>query len=703
MAMDNLLQSGGKPDDIVLPSSEIDCQDWIQAALTDSARKGHKKLLEHMLNTGCDVNAFLGVLEDVEDTLTLLHLAILNNQDDVVRFLFERGADINIRSSKRYTALHFAARADNVDIIMLLLDKGMSVNVTGRRYKTPLHSAAQSGSLRAVEVLTRRGAALDETDRYGRTALIDAAWNGEVEVVRFLVENGADVNVSSHYKGSALCEATARAQLELMRYLLDNGADVNGSNSRRCRLPLKIAVLQQNVQTMKCLIERGADVSISIDGSRDRITALHVAIEYGNLQIMDCLITAKANLNMQDWSGATPLFCAVANDKTKPAIRLMENGADVNICTGGSLSKSPLHAAVECGNLAIIHRLIRAGASVNVLDYKGNTPLTCAVARDKTEAVIHLIKNGADVNLCGGKSLGTTALHVAAQFGNLEIMDCLIKAGANVNMKIFDDATPLFCAVNRHKTEAVICLIENGADVNLCVGGPLRRSVLHVAAEKGYERITKYLIKAGANLKAQNSYDATPLFCAVAKCRGTAIPLMENGANVNICAHRHINIPALHVTTDYCHWQIMKSLMRAVSNLNLQNSDGTTSLFSAINLMENVYLCEGGYRSESPLHVAAGFGKLRVIDCLIETGANLNMQNSDGATPLFCAVARDNTKAAIHLVENGADVNICTSGSLSMSALHVAAEYSNLEIMDCLMKARAILNLPNSNSVTPLF
>jgi hypothetical protein len=167
MAMDNLLQSGGNPDDIVLRSFETDHQDGVVAALSESARKGHKMLLKRMLNTGCEINAYL---RDVIGRQTLLHLAILNNQNDVVRFLIEMGADINICSSKSYTTLHFAAQVDNVDIITLLLDKGSSVNVTNESGATPLYSAAQSGSLSAAEVLVRRGAAIDKTDKYGRSA-----------------------------------------------------------------------------------------------------------------------------------------------------------------------------------------------------------------------------------------------------------------------------------------------------------------------------------------------------------------------------------------------------------------------------------------------------------------------------------------------------------------------------------------------------
>jgi hypothetical protein len=149
-----LLQSGGNPDDIVLPSSENDHQEWVEAAVSESARKGYKMLLKHMLNTGCDVN---GCVWGDRRRHTLLNLAILNNQDDVVMLLIEMGADINICSLYSYTALHFAAQADNVRIITLLLDKGMSVNVTTKLGETPLHSAAECGSLRAACSRQKKG------------------------------------------------------------------------------------------------------------------------------------------------------------------------------------------------------------------------------------------------------------------------------------------------------------------------------------------------------------------------------------------------------------------------------------------------------------------------------------------------------------------------------------------------------------------
>jgi ankyrin repeat protein len=82
--------------------------------------------------------------------------------------------------------------------------------------------------------------------------------------------------------------------------------------------------------------------------------------------------------------------------------------------------------------------LIKAGANVNVLDYKGATPLFRAVAQSETEAVFHLVQNGADVNICEVIFPQRSALHVAAQNGNQKIIDCLLEAGANLNVLDFN-------------------------------------------------------------------------------------------------------------------------------------------------------------------------------------------------------------------------------------------------------------------------
>jgi ankyrin repeat protein len=69
-----------------------------------------------------------------------------------------------------------------------------------------------------------------------------------------------------------------------------------------------------------------------------------------------------------------------------------------------------------------------------------------------------------------------------------------------------------------------------------------------------------------------------------------------------------------------------------------------------------------------------------------------------GETPLFYAVSESKTKAAIHLMKNGVDVNLCTSGDHSVSVLYLASQIGNLEIMDCLIEAGGDLKVLDSIS-----
>jgi ankyrin repeat protein len=442
---------------------------------------------------------------------------------------------------------------------------------------------------------------------------------------------------------------------------------------------------------------------------------VHVAAYFGNLKIMDCLIKCGADVNVLDSDGATPLFYAVSGDKTLAAIHLTENGADVNLCEYGFKGRSPLHAATQYGNLKTMDCLIKAGANVNVQDSDGTTPLFCAVVRDKTEAAIHLIENCADVNLCGGGFKGRTPVHAAAEYGNLKIMVCLIKAETNVNVRDSDGHTPLFCAVARDKTEAAIHLIENGPNVNLCAGRFKGRSPLSAAAQYGNLKIMDSLIKAGANVNVRDSDGAIPLFCAIAKDKTEAtIHLTKYGADVNLCESGFKCRSPLLVAAEYGNLKIMESLIKSGANVNVQDSKGTTPLFCAaaegkteavIHLTKNgadVNVCAGGFKGRSPLHAAAEYGDLEILDCLIKSGANVNVQDFDGATPLFSAVAKGKTEAAIHLIENGADVNLRECGFTGRSTLHVAAQHGNLEIMDCLIKSGANVNVRDSDGDTPL-
>jgi ankyrin repeat protein len=168
---------------------------------------------------------------------------------------------------------------------------------------------------------------------------------------------------------------------------------------------------------------------------------------------------------------------------------LSNSGADVNLCSGGEFSTSALHMAAVCRNLEIMDRLIEGGADLNVQDVNGFTPIICAVAKDNTEVALCLAGKGADVDIKGDSDVNGI---------NFEQRICLLQD-----------------LVLKNYLQIVKRLIETGDDVNLCTGGPRNTSHLHKAAEKCNLEIMDCLIKAGADVNAQDYEDATPLVRAV--------------------------------------------------------------------------------------------------------------------------------------------------------------------------------------------
>ena len=250
-----------------------------------------------------------------------------------------------------------------------------------------------------------------------------------------------------------------------------------------------------------------------------------------------------------------------------------------------------------------------------------------AMERDHA-AVQLLLKQKADVNAAQGD--GTTALHWAAYNDDLEMMQWLIQAGADLSATTRLGAmTPLVIAATNGNAATVQQLLKAGADANAANSNGT--TPLMMAAAAGKPEAIKLLLDAGADPNARDlTNDQTPVMFAAALNRGEAIRLLAGrGADVDV--------------------------LSAVSEAGANQSS------HAAERAKNVASVGGN----AALNFAAREGQFEAVKALLEAGAEVNQISgaSDGMTPLVQAIINGRLDVAEVLLKHGADPNISSTAS----------------------------------------
>jgi ankyrin repeat protein len=278
------------------------------------------------------------------------------------------------------------------------------------------------------------------------------------------------------------------------------------------------AIRSGKTPVVAAMLENAAHVGVTdMHGS----TPLMHAVLLADVGMMRLLIERGADVNAANHDGITALMWAAgAADKVR---LLLENGAKVDARSG--LGRTPLLiAATYAGNAEVVRLLIKNGSSVTDQDMFQETALTSASKRGDVELVEMLVEAGADVH-AGGRC----PLDWAAEEGNAETIACLLKHGGGDNREHLNAA--LVTATMRGPCEAVRLLLEGGADPNasLTMGAFERFTPLMGAAysaSNGADAV-KLLLQKGADVKAKTSSGETALSFARKAGRAKVIALLE--------------------------------------------------------------------------------------------------------------------------------------------------------------------------------
>ena len=366
--------------------------------------------------------------------------------------------------------------------------------------------------------------------------------------------------------------------------------------------------------------------------------------------------------------------------------------------------------------------LVENGADINAATnyVPGLTPLMFAVQESHIDAVNYLLDQGADVNL--QQESGYTALHFAAANGYFNALKCLIKHGADVNARNKNNRTPLMLAcesVNKkaidsiyekYRDQAAKCyfkalkrLMKNGADVNahdenndtplmLACEGVNKKAIEDSVYKNSGHDVTSsaynyfdavsLLIDEGADVNLQDNSGYSALHFAAGSTHKYGVAINVYGFYVNIITGD--KCPSRMVPSQHNNMKVVNCLLQNGANVDLQDEDGQTALFHALR------------------NKGIPFG---ILSSLVKNGANLNTRRKyDKCTPLMsvtqsCGIYEE--QLVTWLVENGADVDLQDKDGLT--ALHYACKTDNsCEVVSCLIKNGANINACTGNKVTPL-
>ncbi|XGA08445.1 MAG: ankyrin repeat domain-containing protein [Wolbachia endosymbiont of Xenopsylla cheopis] len=230
-------KDGKTPLDLATPRDCINIQEIFKQVQLDrelliAVESGNLNEVENLVvNKNADVNTNVD-----EYGWTPLHFAASGSKFDIVKFLFDKNANIKAKDAYGNTPLHIAAQhSGKLEIVEFLLDKNISgINDVTNDGLTPLHVAVKSNKLGTVKLLLDRGASIGIKDKHNRTPLSLAAKEGYINIVQVIEQTQLDLD-------EELLTAVESGNLNEVENLVEKGANFNAKNSDG-KTPLDIAI-----------------------------------------------------------------------------------------------------------------------------------------------------------------------------------------------------------------------------------------------------------------------------------------------------------------------------------------------------------------------------------------------------------------------------------------------------------------------------
>jgi ankyrin repeat protein len=505
-------------------------------------------------------------------------------------------------------------------------------------------------------------------DTDGTTPLIYAAYRGHTKAVEILLRN-IDLNQADDFGDTPIFVAASAGRVDVVRLLL---------------LQKKIHINKFNKKGM---------------------TALWIAAQNGHTEVVNALCKAGANIDLSNHNNTSPLFMAVQQNHVSVIKILLAAGAKLEQANNQKIT--PILMAITKQNPHIIA----------LLKNEVHARIFSAVKKNNPEA-LELLLNcefKPEIKEClNDKKL--TPIFVAVKHGCLEVLNVLIKAGANVHWCNEDGLAPVWVAAEKDHFSVVDFLVLHGANPNpfkLESLGETGNSLFWVAAQTGKTKILECLAKHKVPLNTKNHEGITPLSIAIKYNKTEAVEtLLRLGADTDIenddkttpqsLAKNNKKISKIldeHETKN----RKQKPLFTALV-LNNNKQDGTFDLELKLNgilsAKELLMLAQKGSGAIKPF-VDQQRKTQTPVPPLVFSEITHSAMLQDCLDKFHQAVKNNNKKMVASFFDEGY-LNVNAINNDGFSLLSIAIKEEKIEIVKILLKLGADLRLKNKDGTLPI-
>ncbi|CAB0038883.1 unnamed protein product [Trichogramma brassicae] len=505
----------------------------------------------------------------------------------------------------------------------------------------------------------------------------------------FDIYDGIDVNYTDKSKLTHFHVACKFGRIGVVKKFLELGQDPNLIWPEEKRSPLHLAIERRQREVSELLLRAGADPN-SVDN--DGMTPLIAICEYhGDVDLARMLFEFsdkkyRVPVDHLDKYKNTPLHLALNYDNTELARFLLEMGADPNLADGND-GNNGLHHVCRMGegNNGLADMIFGNDdykpLPINAQNDKGNTPLHLAVKSGASNMVEVLLRHGADSNATNKK--GMTPLHlICKKYSDPTMLNLFLRVNEELGRPVLIDAldnngeTPLIWAVDRGNIHSAEVLLRRGADSNAT--NKKGMSPLHLICKKYSDpTLLNLFLRVNDELGRPVLIDAldnngeTPLVWAVGRGNmHSAEVLLRRGADPSL------GTPLNRICSYAYHWvELFFDIIdgrNQVVDINARDSAGYT-----------------------PLHVAAFCRNGNSTELLLRRGGDPNLVNNKGMTALhlICEWSDDDDLAERFFAVNdeiGQRVLINARDNLGNTPLHLALSQGHRNLVGLLLRRGAL-------------